>query len=63
MTSPAPDDDFTLLSQLFGAAGHLWSIGTLAGFMGLDLTGSPTPVGGGLVLSYGAVTARLRPGG
>ena len=62
MTSLAPDDDFTLLSQLFGAAGHVWSIGTLAGFMGLDLTGSPTPVGGGLVHSSGAVTARLRPG-
>ena len=62
MPSPVPDENFTLLSQLFGAAGHLWSIGTLAGFMGLDLTGAPTVTGEGLVLSSGAVTARLRPG-
>ena len=60
MPSPVPDENFTLLSQLFGAAGHLWSIGTLAGFMGLDLTGAPTVTGEGLVLSSGAVTARRR---
>ncbi|WP_157970858.1 DUF6925 family protein [Pseudogemmobacter bohemicus] len=56
------DEGFALLTRLLGAEGHLWSIGTLAGFMGFDLTGSPQNMGGVLVLEGESGRARLTPG-
>ncbi|MBJ2151513.1 hypothetical protein [Paracoccus sp. IB05] len=62
MTDAPQDETFALLERLFGAEGHLWSIGTLAGFMGFDLTGIPQKIGGALVLEGETGRARLAPG-
>lgn len=70
MTTPdanAPDDPLeaeTLLRSLFGAEGHLWSVGTLGAFMALDAVGRPRPrtLPSDMLLAAGGVSARLRPG-
>ncbi|MFT3688495.1 DUF6925 family protein [Paenirhodobacter sp.] len=51
-----------LLRRMFGAEGHLWSVGTLAAFMALPC-GVPVAEGADLVLRAEGCTARLRPGG
>ncbi len=58
-----PDaETHALLSRLLGAEGQLWSIGTFAGFMGLELSGTPKEASGVTLLETGTARARLTSG-
>lgn len=54
--------DDALLRTMFGAAGHVWSVGTLSAFMALP-EGVPTGDDDTLILASGDSLVRLRPGG
>ncbi len=56
-----PMQSETLLRAMFGAEGHMWSVGTPGAFMAVEATGSPQETPGGLVLAGGGCRARLRP--
>ncbi|VDC26391.1 DUF6925 family protein [Pseudogemmobacter humi] len=57
-----PLESETLLRAMFGAEGHLWSVGTLSAFMTPDGTGTPGYGPSGLILGGARSRTRLRPG-
>ncbi|NGM45941.1 hypothetical protein G5B31_10350 [Rhodobacter sp. SGA-6-6] len=57
-----PLETGALLASMFGAEGHLWSVGTLSAFMALEGCGTPEQTPSGLILAAGGSRARLRPG-